>query len=160
MWLFGMLATVTAVFAGYYSGEWAGRLTSDQLTNAISSVVAVDATLLGFLVSAGALLYAVANTRIAANLQRMGHFSNIVTDMSHCALAFLVSLVGGMACLFVPRETGLVIEALGRSPAALAAQILLGANVIAFFLLMPVGRKMHLLLTNITPENPGKMDFD
>jgi hypothetical protein len=135
-------------------------LTADQLTNAISSIVAVDATLLGFLVSAGALLYAVANTRIAGNLQRTGHFGRIVTDMTQCAASFLLALVGGMVCLFVPRDAAAIAEGLSRSWAAVGAQILVGANVIAFFLLLPVGHKMHLLLTSITPENPDKLDFD
>ncbi len=117
------------------------------MRNAVNVVAGAAATILGFLVSAGALLYAVANTTLARNLQRTGHFNRLLADLFIAASCFLFALVVGLLALFL-------------SPAKLEVGIraMVFANVLAYLLLIPVGQKLWLLLSNIAPEKPGRLE--
>src|SRR5437016_1740825 len=102
LWIFRALAVGAAGVAVYYFTR-VGLVTEVQdLRAAVNTLVGASATLLGFLVSAGALLYAVSNTTLARNLQRTGHFNRLLEDLFIAAGAFLVALMVGMLCLFLP----------------------------------------------------------
>lgn len=125
------------------------------MRNAVNVITGVDGTILGFLVAAGALLYAVADTRLSRNLWRTGHFPQLLSDLFFDAGIFLVALIWGLACLFVPNVH------VGSIPVSTLEIGVLGMvffNVVAFVLLIPVGHKMWLLLSNATPDNPDRLE--
>jgi hypothetical protein len=126
--------------------------TGTDLRNAINVLAGADATLLGFLVSAGALLYAVANTRLVRNLQRTGHFNLLLSDLFWNSGLFLVSLCVCVAGLFVVAP-----EAPAPADKLFAVtRVALGLNVAAFLTLVPLGRNMWVLLANLKPDGgPG-----
>jgi hypothetical protein len=126
--------------------DWSTR--EADLRNAVNVLATASATLLGFLVSAGALLYAVANTRLVRNLQRTGHFNALLRDLFAAAGAFLIALLIALACLFLPKIwPGRQIEAL-----LIGVEVLVFFNVVSYLLLLPVGWKMWVLLSNLQPE--------
>ena len=133
----------------------AGRI---DLRNAVNVIAGVNATLVGFLVSAGALLYAVANTRLVRNLQRTGHFGRLLHNLFLAAGAFLVALVIAVVCLFVSDGPPVQIGATSLTKLQAAIYLLVFANAVAFQLLIPVGWKMWLVLTNLTPDNPETLE--
>jgi hypothetical protein len=119
--------------------------------NAVNVIAGAAATVLGFLVSAGALLYAVANTTLARNLQRTGHFGSLLSDLFLAAAAFLIALVVALACLFLPAaRPGEGVS----SPLTLGVCVMVFFNALAYGFVVPVGRKMWLLLSSLVPEGP------
>lgn len=129
-----------------------------DLRNAVNVIAGIDATLLGFLISAGALLYAVANTRLVRNLQRTGHFGRLLRDLFIDAGGFLAALVIAVACLFVSDGPPIQIGTSSLTRLHEAIYVLVFANAIAFQLLIPVGWKMWLVLNNLEPDNPDTLE--
>ena len=160
IWRVASIAAGLSTF--YFSGALnIDKLAVDQLRSVLSALVGLDATLLGFMVSAGALLYAVANTRIAVNLQKSTHFQSVVNDLFVAATAFFLAILIGLAVVFLPappqKES---TDAQFAISLATAARFFLGCSVTALSLLIPVGVAMWGLLTSIRPENPTSLDFD
>src|SRR5262245_45108406 len=103
--VYRVLALVVAIAAAFYFSTGSFISSVGDLRNAVNGLVSSSATLLGFLVSAGALLYAVANTTLARNLQRTGHFRDLLEDLFLAAACFLAALVLGLACLFFDADS-------------------------------------------------------
>jgi hypothetical protein len=121
-----------------------------DMRNVANVLAGVNATLLGFLVSAGALLYAVANTTLARNLQRTGHFGRLLGDLFASAGLFLAALVWSVIGLFIPERVD------GFAPGALMWHVLAGMvflNAAAFALLLPLGFKFWHVLVGLQPED-------
>ncbi len=131
-----------------------------DLRSAVGVIASVDATLVGFLVSAGALLYAVANTRLVRNLQRTGHFGRLVHSLCVDAGTFLVALIISLVCLFLPAAPAITIGSITLTKLQFAIYFLVFTNAVAFQLLLPVGWTMWLVLMNIEPDNPGTIESD
>lgn len=113
--------------------------------------------MLGFLVSAGALLYAVSNTRLVRNIQRTGHFRSLLKDLFVAATAFLAAVVWGTICLFFaesPTQDG-VQSGLSITNAVYG---LLFVTTLSYLLLLPVGWKMWLLLSHLTPDDTATLE--
>lgn len=127
-------------------------LTYLELKSAFGILISAAATILGFLVSAGALLYAVTNTSLVNNLQKTGHFKSLLGDLFLCAGFFLVAVVLGLVCLFLPEKSAGTYDILGLGAAAL-----IFVNAVAYLLMLPVGWKMWLLLTSIKPSSPNRI---
>src|SRR4051812_12908200 len=79
--VFRLVAFAAAVVAATLLSDFPWLDREADVRNAVGVIVSASATLLGFLVSAGALLYAVASTTLARNLQRTGHFSRLLEDL-------------------------------------------------------------------------------
>lgn len=154
------LAFVFIVASGLVWLLWVANFNEGEpdLRNAVNVIASVDATLLGFLVSAGALLYAVANTRLVRNLQRTGHFGQLVHDLFIDAGAFLVALVISLVCLFLSATSTPIIKITPLTTLELAIYVLVFANAVAFQLLIPVGWKMWLILTSLSPDDPQELE--
>ena len=135
-----------------------GALTSADLRSSLGVLVGASASLLGFLVSAGALLYAVSNTTLARNLQRTGHFQSLLGDLFSCAGAFFGALLISGTCLFIPTQDTAAPLALGFSVLEIGLGAVIFTQFLAYLLLIPVGNKMWLLLSNIQPERPGRLE--
>jgi len=126
-----------------------------DVRNAVNVIAGAAATILGFLVSAGALLFAVSNTTLARNLQRTGHFNRLLADLFIAAAWFLIALVVGLTCELLPASKG------AESPYSkldVGMHILVFANVLAYLLLVPVGHKMWLLLSSLVPLEPRRLE--
>lgn len=128
---------------------------STDLKTIIGVFAGASATLLGFLVSTGALLYAVANTQLVRNLQRTSHFQRLLADLFVDAAAFLMALVVALACLMltVPQKGDS-----GPNWVEYGLGAMLFCNVAAYLLLVPLGHKMWLLLSSLRPPNPGTLE--
>jgi hypothetical protein len=138
-----LIVGIVLVPKGFEAVGW--TVETADLRNAVNVFAGVDGTLLGFLVSAGALLYAVANTRLAENLQRTGHFRRLLVDLFLSCAAFLVALIASLVGLFVPgKGDGFSL--------AMATQVIVAANAVAFLWLLPVGWKLWVLLSNLEPN--------
>lgn len=122
------------------------------LRNAVGIIAGAAATLLGFLVSTGALLYAVSSTTLAQNLQRTGHFRNLLVDLFVDATCFLAALIVSLICLFLPEAS---TQPFFARPLTMGSLIMVFCNALAYLLLLPVGWKMWLLLSSIKPDTPG-----
>ncbi|WP_395701243.1 hypothetical protein [Aquabacterium sp.] len=117
------------------------------LRGVVNTIAGSDATLLGFLISAGALLYAVANTRLVQNLMRTGHFNKVVGELFVAAGAFLVAVALGFACGLAPTQTSD-----GTQAFQVLMRLVVAANACAFLLLVPPARGLWVLLTSLEPE--------
>ena len=157
--MFRALTIAVGVFAWYCLGQVGlHNFPIDQLRSALSAVVGLDATLLGFMVSAGALLYAVANTQLSTNLQKSGHFQSLVKDLFFAALFFFVAICLALATLFFPAAQS---NSASTPPSLMyeATRVVLSWNIAALLLLIPVGVTMRQLLLSIHPENSKHIDF-
>ena len=150
MGLFRPAALGSALLFGAVLSRVCGVELSGETARATAgSLMGANATLLGFLVSAGALLYAVSATTLAQNLMRTGHFRNLLRDLFVDAGAFLLALLASLLCMFLPASTADALSPLGYGLAVAAALTLL-----SILLLLPVGRKLWLLLSNLSPTGP------
>jgi hypothetical protein len=150
LWLFrGVAATIAAAAVYFFIGAELITRESD-LRNAVNVIAGTGATILGFLVSAGALLYAVSNTALVRNLQRTRHFHRLLEDLFICATAFLVALVVALTCLFLP---AVPFGATRFTKLDIGMLALVFSSVVAYLLLIPVGHKMWELLSNVSPED-------
>lgn len=149
MFLFRLVAIAIAVASVFVLARVDMPVQEADLRNAVNVLAGASATLLGFLVSAGALLYAVANTRLARNLQRTGHFQGLLRDLFTDAGAFLIALLVGLVCLFLPMSS-VGERTLTKLEAGVYALVF--TNALAYLLLVPVGWKMWLLLSSLRPE--------
>jgi len=155
------IALLLGIFASLVFAKCSlGAITTPDLRVALGVVVGCAAALLGFLVSAGALLYAVANTTLARNMQRTGHFQDLLEDLFAAAIAFFIALVVGVSCLFVPSPylNADPIRVFTFSRFNFGMIITVFANATAYSLLVPLGRKMWLLLSNLQPEKSGSLE--
>lgn len=149
---FRPLAVVVAAFSGGALVRFCGaEITGEGARATAGTLVGANATLLGFLVSAGALLYAVSATTLAQNLMRTGHFQNLLKDLFLDSAAFLAAFVASLVCMFLPA----VAPPHGAlSPLAQGLAVTGALTVLAVLLLLPVGRKLWLLLSNLSPGGP------
>jgi hypothetical protein len=157
--LFRILVALISGAAGY--GMYRLALTdfpASDLRSAVGVLVGANAALLGFLVSAGALLYAVANTTLARNLQRTGHFNNLLADLFFCATAFFLAVSLTASSLFLPPGVPEYVWWEQLTWLQWATVIAATVNTAALMLLVPVGRKMWLLLSCLQPDNPGRLE--
>ncbi|WP_179284206.1 hypothetical protein [Bordetella genomosp. 10] len=156
MTIFRLIAFVLSCLAPYALAKLGpSAISAADLRSNLSTLVGAASALLGFLVSAGALLYAVANTTLARNLQRTGHFQALLSDLYVCASAYFVALGISVASLFIPTTA---IASTRFSLLEVAVAVVVFSNSFAYLLLIPLGRKMWLLLSNIQPENPGRLE--
>lgn len=150
MVVYRLVVIALSLAGAWYLCTVALPMEEKDIRDAIGVLVGASATLLGFLVSSGALLYAVANTRLVKNLQRTGHFQKLLADLFIDATAFLVALIIGLVCLFLP-ATLLGENLTSNLHAGLYALIF--ANTASYLLLLPVGYKMWVLLLNLEPDD-------
>lgn len=150
MWVFRSIVLVAAAAAAGWLHSRA-PLSFAEMRNVASVLAGVNATLLGFLVSAGALLYAVANTTLARNLQRTGHFKRLLAHLFMAAGLFLGALVSAVGGLLVPEQ----VE--GFADGALLWHVLgslLFFTLAGLAMLLPLGYKFWQLLTGLQPTGP------
>lgn len=124
--------------------------TEAQLRNAVNVLAGADATMLGFLVSAGALIFAVAQTTLVRNLYRTGHVQRLLGSLFFDAGLFFLSLVAGLVCL-------LLTTSHESSHLMIGVRVLFGLNAAALCALVPVAHTLYHLLMNIGPRD-GKLE--
>jgi hypothetical protein len=146
--VFGVGATVALEKIGL------SALATPDIKSATGIIVGATASLLGFLVAAGALLYAVSNTTLAANLQRTGHFQDLLSDLFYCAALMFLTLCVATLNLFLPEKN----LAFHFSFLELGLLLLVFFLIYSYLLLIPVGRQMWLLLSNIRPQNVNRIE--
>ena len=149
-----IIATVATASIGWL---WGLPTSGDHVRNALNVVAGASATILGFLVSSGALLYAVINTRLVRNLQRTKHFGKLLDSLFFDGLCFLVALLVGLISLFLP-EKPIAPEHCKITWLLAGTYVVIFTNVVAYTLLVPLGRNLWILLSNIKPDNPDTME--
>lgn len=118
----------------------------EDLRSAAGAIMGMDATMLGFLVSTGALLFAVAQTSLVRNLYRTGHVPRLLGALFLDAAWFLIALCIALACVVMNPAT------------AECLRLLMAANVCALVALLPVAHAMWHLLLNAGPRD-GPLEF-
>lgn len=121
-------------------------VTDDNGRGVLSAIVGMDATMLGFLVSAGALVYAIAQTTLVQNLFRTGHLQKLLLALFLDAGLFLVALCGALV--------GLLIK-----PELVFLRLLVALNAAALAGLIPLGYTMWHLLISAGPSSQP-LDFE
>lgn len=117
-----------------------------DVRGAVNAMLGMDATMLGFLVSTGALIFAVAQTSMLRNLYRTGHIPRLLAALFIDAAWFLAALCAALV--------GMLIE-----PAAPdMLRFLVAINVGALAALLPVAHTMWHLLLNAGPTD-GPLEF-
>lgn len=94
--------------AGVYPPE-IGKLEGEKLASAISAaasvastLASVAATMLGFIIAALAILASIASMRLLRNMQRTGHYQNLLARLLICAAAFAALLCFSLGAMFSP----------------------------------------------------------
>jgi Na+/H+-translocating membrane pyrophosphatase len=67
-----------------------------------STVAQISATMLGFLIAALAVLASIAGMRLLRNMQRTGHYQNLLARLLICAAAFALLLGLSLFAMFAP----------------------------------------------------------
>lgn len=106
----------------------------------------MDATMLGFLVSAGALVYAIAQTTLVQNLFRTEHLQKLLAALFLDAGLFLVALCGALVGLLIKPELSFL-------------RLLVTLNAAALSGLIPLGYTMWHLLISAGPSSKP-LDFE
>lgn len=108
---------------------------------AVPAILGMDATMLGFLVSTGALVFAVAQTTLMRNLYRTGHVQRLLAALFVDAGWFLGALSLAFACTLM-QEVGTA-----------SLRVLAALNVGGLVGLIPVAHTMWHLLVNAGPPD-------
>lgn len=146
----GILAAI------WFAKSGVGTIAPADMKAALSVLVGCAAAILGFLVSTGALLYAVANTALARNMQRTGYFQSLLANLFMAAGSFFLSLVAGAVNLFIPPIPSGLLPGFSHFEIGMVGFVFF--NAAAYFMLIPLGHKMWLLLSNLEPENPKSLE--
>lgn len=132
-----LVAALALPVAWLAYGGLAWRAPGDLL--AISSTFAgVAGTLLGFVIAALAILAALLDRVLVANLRKTQHFGVLLRELYLAATLFLVVLVVALASLFLPPEwlrLGVAVSA--------------AAQVYGIGLLVSAGRKFYLVVAHV-----------
>lgn len=94
-----MAATVTLLYYKY------GVLTPEQIYTVSGVITGLTATLLGFIITVAALIFALIDRTLVKNLRATGHYDVLMRDATFCCLLLLISCVVSLACLIFPTES-------------------------------------------------------
>jgi hypothetical protein len=146
-----VLSTLAGISAGTAFFKWPTLTLLSDYRALGTTLSAVAATLLGFLIAALALLASVSQHWFVRNLQRTPHFTGILKDLYWSCAVFLLALVVGVFALLAPAPlaNGGVMP---RSPLHIVSCCLLAVTTTALLTLWPVGRKFWLILINLKPS--------
>jgi hypothetical protein len=138
-----MFLSLAGGFAIWHYGLLAG-LTPSDLRTFVGLLAQISATMLGFLLAALAILASIAGQRLLRNMQKTGHYRVLLQRF------FVDSLAYGVA-------TGASLIAYLANASLLNASIAAITLVLfASLLLMDVGWRFWLVLSNLTPDPISK----
>lgn len=100
-------------------------------------VASIAATMLGFMLTAFALLASISNTTLAARMKKTGHYEDLLQTILFGGLLFVAIAFFGFVLLF------------GAPPHPWILAILLGLHVAAVMSLVDIGHKFSLVLSNL-----------
>ena len=131
------LATLLILFAGAWQ-EWTLGIPDRASVVALAAALAsVATTFIGFILAALAVVASVAHTSLVQRMRTTGHYDDLLRTMFWAGAWFLAIDVGTFALLF------------GVNASDKVMLLLLGAHVGALFILLDVGHKLRLVLTNL-----------
>lgn len=124
--------TVTILYYKY------GVLTPEQIYTVSGVITGLTATLLGFIITVAALVFALLDRTLVKNLRATGHYDVLMRDATFCCLLLLFSCIMSLVCLVFP------IDSLRN--AFLALLFLLSTSLVYVF---QSGRRFALVLRAI-----------
>jgi hypothetical protein len=71
----------------------------------------VAVTMLGFMMAVLAILASIANTKLIRNMQRSGHFHNMLTRIFACSLSFAAVTLAALVASFRPDQLDILASA-------------------------------------------------
>lgn len=115
-----------------------GVLSPEQIYTVSGVVTGLTATLLGFIITVAALIFALLDRTLVKNLRATGHYGVLMRDATFCCLLLLLSCVVSLACLVFPPGS--------VKTAFLALLFLLSASLVYVF---QSGRRFSMVLRAI-----------
>lgn len=98
-----MVLPILGIFAGYYLGDFhtipTDRIAGELITT-ISTVAQISATMMGFMLTALAILASISTKNLTSNMISQGHYPDLVNHLSLAALTYFLLFVCSMAILF------------------------------------------------------------
>lgn len=135
--LLPLLAGLATAGASWYCGFGPDLPDQGALLGFAGSVASIAATMLGFMLAALAVLASINNTTLVERMKKTGHYDNLLRTVFFGCMLFLLIALSGFALLFGAPRVGWHLSAL------------LGLHVAALLSLLDIGRKFHLVLTNL-----------
>lgn len=153
---FGLLVVLFSVIVGWQAAglypldvSKLDAASTSAVVSASASVAAtlaaVAATMLGFIIAALAILASIAGMRLLRNMQRTGHYQNLLARLLICAAAFALLLCFSLIAMFVPLEWRWVWQCIFGCMAACALTFLDAMRKFAgvLFALKPVSQLLE-----------------
>lgn len=109
------------------------------IPNFMTTLSSVFATLLGFIITAIALLASLLDKPLLKNMQKTGHYKRLMTDAFYTCLVLLVLV---LTCLI-----GLMLQSKHQE---IIAAILIGLVVISMLCLLQTGRRLFNIIKVIS----------
>ncbi|EAR6586383.1 hypothetical protein FHE25_24255 [Salmonella enterica] len=109
------------------------------IPNLMTTLSSVFATLLGFIITAIALLASLLDKPLLKNMQKTGHYRRLMTDAFDTCLVLLVLV---LTCLI-----GLMLQS---RPQEVVAAIIIGLIVISVLCLLQTGRRLFNIINVIS----------
>jgi uncharacterized membrane protein YbjE (DUF340 family) len=128
-------------FCGMFIGvsipmELLGR-TQQQLHEIATVLAGISATILGFAITALAILSALPNQSFLNNLHKVGQLRTLLTELFGAALIFLIATVAGFGCFLIDGKVACRLVILATTYFLFGIVVLVG-----------VGYKFHQVLVN------------
>lgn len=136
-----LIPVIAGAVAAFAVDHWhlAPAYKDSDLVSFAGAVASVGATMLGFILAALAVVASISHTHLVQQMQKTGHYSDLLNTMGGCGLLFLLCALGGLAMLF------------GVPAGGVAMAVLIGMHVAAWLSLLDVARKFTLVLSNLRP---------
>ncbi len=112
--------------------------TAEQIYDVVGQFSSISGVLLGFLIAALSILATIGDRQLVANMRKTGHLELLLREVFFASIAFLITLVLSLICLFLP----------------LPYVVHVGALVVAVFVfstgaLIVAGHKFYIVLANL-----------
>lgn len=111
------------------------QLRPDAVRTIASALSSIAASMIGFVVAAVAIVWSARDKTLLANMQKTGHYHDLVDELCYSVVLYLISMVVSVAALFLTDAWVFAITA-----------IALGSGIFGTVLFISSGYKFYLVL--------------
>lgn len=98
-----MSLPLLGIISGYFLGNFHSIPTehiAGEIVTTISTAAQISATMMGFMLTALAILASISNSNFTSNMAIQGHYSDLVNHLSLAALTYFLLFICSMLILF------------------------------------------------------------
>lgn len=153
-----IISAVAVAFGGAvaFSLVLDDHASANTIRENLTVIIGTSSTLLGFLISSGALIFAVGQTPLIRNLYRTGHMQRLLTNLHFAGICFFGATCSGFFAMYKPSLSTAFGIVLPNQYVVSVAMMLFATGL---FLLVPACQTLYSILLSQAPPDT-KLEID